>query len=206
MNSITKTPLFNFWQSGKFNISLFLLILILAALEPKAGDFLRFDRHAIEAGQWWRLISGHLVHLGWAHSFLNLTGLGLITVIFQRELSGRNDSGALLFCILCTSFGIYCFSPSMIWYVGLSGSLHGYLIYYLIKGYKVSPIISVGALSVITGKVIWEQTPWANTSSTEQLIGGAVAIDSHFYGSVAGIIIGLASLAYSTSHQKNEVT
>jgi len=191
------------WRTGKFNLGLFLIILILATLEPNASKLLRFDRHAIEAGEWWRLFSGHLVHLGWAHTLLNLTGLGLITLIFQRELSFKNDSLALFICFVGTTVGIYYFSPTMNWYVGLSGSLHGYFIYYLIKGYKISPLTTALALIVIGGKVIWEHTPLADTSSSALLIGGAVAVDSHLYGSIVGLITGLVSLFYLSpeSHQ-----
>jgi len=191
-----KSPIFTLalWRSGKFNIGLILLIVTLAVLEPKASEIFRFDRYAINAGEWWRLLSGHVVHLGWAHTFLNLTGLVLVTVIFQQELSFKKDSMAMCFCIAGTSLGMYYFSPNIIWYVGLSGALHGYLIYYLIKGYKVSPLISIVALTTIIGKVIWEQTPWGDTSSTEELIGGIVAVDSHSYGSISGIIFGLFTL------------
>ena len=198
--------LLTIWLTGKFNLGLLLVILILASLEPYAGDLLRFDRHAIADGELWRLFSGHLVHLGWAHTFLNLTGLGLITIVFQQELEFKSDCTALLFCCAGTTLGIYYLSPTMIWYVGLSGALHGYFIYYLIKGYKVSPIIAALTLIIMVGKVIWEQTPWGDTSSTEQLIGGAVAVDSHLYGSAAGIIVGFASLFWVTrrDQQSNE--
>ena len=193
-----KIPLIStaIWKTGKLNIGLFLLILLLAALEPKASEFLRYDRYAINAGEWWRLLTGHIVHLGWAHAFLNLSGLALITVIFQQEMSFKNDSIALAVCMGGTAFGIYIFSPDMIWYMGLSGALHGYLIYYLIKGYKVSPLISFIALTTIISKVLWEQSPWGDTSQTEQLIGGTVAIDSHLFGSISGIVIGLIALKF----------
>ncbi len=190
LNSVVK------WKTGTLNTGLFLLIFLLAALEPKASELLGYDRNAINAGEWWRLFTGHLVHLGWAHAFLNLSGLALTTLIFQQELSIKNDSVALVFCIAGTALGIYLFSPDLIWYVGFSGALHGYLIYYLIKGYQVSPLISLIALTAIIFKVFWEQSPWGDTAQTEHLIGGAVAIDSHFYGSISGLVIGLIALKF----------
>jgi rhomboid family GlyGly-CTERM serine protease len=178
------------WKTGRLNISLCLLMLLLAALEPHASELLRYDRYAIDAGEWWRLCTAHLVHLSWTHTLLNLSGLALTTLIFQTELSTRDDSIALAVCICGTTFGIHLFSPQLIWYVGFSGVLHGYLIYHLIKGNSGSPLPSLIAVTAVFAKVLWEQSPWGDTARTAQLIGGAVAIDSHLYGAISGLLMG----------------
>lgn len=167
-----------------------MLIIGFALVEPQASEFLRYDRQAIEVGEWWRFITGHIVHLGWEHTLLNLTGLVLITVIFLPELSFKLDVLALTICLFGTSIGLYCFSKELLWYVGFSGVLHGYFIYYLIRGYRALPLPSLLAISAIIVKVIWEQSPWGDTRYTEALIGGTVAIDAHLYGTISGLFLG----------------
>lgn len=186
--------MFGLWRNGKLNISLCMLMLVFAVLEPQASELLRYDRGAIVAGEWWRLISGHFVHLVWEHALLNLAGLVLITFIFWPELSFKFDALALIGCIIGTSIGLYGFSEELLWYVGFSGVLHGYLIYFLIKGYLVLPMPSLLAISSILIKVLWEQSPWGHTRYTEALIGGAVAIDAHLYGMISGVIVGMMLL------------
>ena len=58
------------------------LIIAIALLLEVAGDsataLLRYDREVIGNGELWRLLTGHLVHLGWSHFLLNAIGLALV--------------------------------------------------------------------------------------------------------------------------------
>jgi len=51
------------------------LIALIIAFWPDSLLTLRYDRLALSIGQIWRLLTSHLVHLNWAHCFLNLFGL-----------------------------------------------------------------------------------------------------------------------------------
>ncbi|MGH8230318.1 MAG: rhomboid family intramembrane serine protease [Steroidobacteraceae bacterium] len=48
---------------------------------------LAYERAGLAQLQFWRLISAHLVHLGWQHTLLNCAGLALLWALFAREFS-----------------------------------------------------------------------------------------------------------------------
>ncbi len=167
-------------------------VLCLALFEPKSSELLAFDRVALQQGQWWRWITGHWVHLNLKHALLNLGGLGLIALIFIQELEWLPDTLAFFACCILVSAGLWWFSDRDV-YVGLSGVLHGLMIYYLIRTYSVTPKISLLGLFGVSAKVLWEQTRWSDTASTALLIGGPVAVEAHLFGLCAGIFVGLLS-------------
>ena len=81
------------------------MVLVLAALlvllAPLLGGApartaLRYDRPAIAAGQWWRLLSAHLVHLDAHHALLNAFGAALMWALFARDYAARQWLGILL--------------------------------------------------------------------------------------------------------------
>ena len=47
---------------------------------------LRYERAAIAAGELWRGISAHLVHLGFTHTLLNLAGFVLVIWLFRTDI------------------------------------------------------------------------------------------------------------------------
>src|SRR3954447_25325534 len=65
-----------------------MLLLLATGLggEPLRG-LLSYDRAAITAGQWWRLLTGNFVHLGWYHWFLNELGLVVLVLLCPERLS-----------------------------------------------------------------------------------------------------------------------
>ena len=188
--------------SGWFNLSILLIILLTQALEPISGDFLGFRREEISNGEFWRLFTGQLVHTNLNHALLNGSGLLLIMLSFQYEQNYKFDIPCFLLCALFVGLGIYFFVPTIGWYKGLSGILHGYFIYYLFASIRSTPKMAIAALIVITGKVVWEQTPFADLSSTEDLIESRIAIESHLSGAIAGYIFGII---YFFQLQKKEV-
>src|SRR5690606_30285485 len=52
-----------------------LLAVLIQAADSAVAELLRYEREAIFAGQLWRLLTGHLVHLSWTHLLLNILGL-----------------------------------------------------------------------------------------------------------------------------------
>src|SRR6266436_3351375 len=65
-------------------------VLILPVVTGEAGrEALRYDRVALAAGQWWRLLSAHIVHLDLDHAVLNSLGLVLMWALFARDYRPR---------------------------------------------------------------------------------------------------------------------
>ena len=74
------------------------------------------------AAELWRLLSGHFVHLGWAHCLLNAGGLLALAAILPAPL--RSGAAALL---LGGAIGIALFAalPDLQRYAGFSGINYG---------------------------------------------------------------------------------
>lgn len=147
---------------------------------------LRFGRSEIlESGQWWRVLTGNLVHLGYPHLLLNLAGLLLITLLLAHALSVRQWAFTGLCSMLGVGFGLLIFDPQLSWYVGLSGALYGLLLGGAIAEFRNhKPIACLIAVYTI-GKIVWEQI-YGAVESSEAITGGSVIVNAHLYGMVAG--------------------
>ena len=101
------------------------LLWALCAAGPQWTGVLRFERGAILAGQWWRLVTGHWVHLGAHHLLLDSAGLVLLWALYARSLR----PGSWLLVLVCATAaidaGLWWAEPRLEWYLGISGLLHG---------------------------------------------------------------------------------
>ena len=59
-------------------VALLAVCLLLGLGGDEVRDLLRYERDAIHGGEYWRLVSGHLVHLGFGHLWPNLVALAII--------------------------------------------------------------------------------------------------------------------------------
>ncbi len=175
-----------------------LLAIIFQCLPELWQDTLRYDRN--HPNQLWRFLTGQILHLGWVHLLMNLAGLILITALFMPEWSTRNYLIAFLISGLIMSIGIHLFSPHLIWYVGLSGILHGLLAAGAVYSYRTQRSFAVGLLIVVIAKITWEQIS-GNSIGTEQLIGGKVAYDAHLFGFIGGLAGAFLYLLMNRSKQ-----
>ena len=143
-----------------------------------------FDRGLIEQGEVWRLLSGHITHLGWSHFWLNMLGVLMVMLFFGSYQSNTYWLGAMVFIALFCSAGLML-DMQLNRYVGFSGILHGLFIIgarYEMQRYKWSGIV---LLVLIVAKLIWEQVFGAMPGS-EEMAGGRVAVNAHLYGAIAG--------------------
>lgn len=164
-----------------------LLALLVALWGNDAKDALRYDRLAIVSGQWWRVFSAHLAHLGWPHLWMNLAGLGLVWILVGNSLSWGRWILVILLSCLGVGIGLLAFNPELRWYVGLSGVLHGLLCAGSLMAIRQGDRHSWLILVLVWGKLIWEQVAGPLPGS-ESSAGGAVIVDAHFYGAIAGTL------------------
>lgn len=173
------------------------LILLVGGLFAALGDsgqaWLRYEREAIAAGQIWRLLSGHLVHLGWGHYLLNAAGVALVWLLVGRAFTPVQWSAVFLGTVMGIDLGFWVLNPGLTWYVGASGVLHGLLVAGLIAGFRASRLESGLLLVAIGAKLGYEQLAGPLPGS-ESAAGGPVVVDAHFYGAVAGAVVACALL------------
>ncbi|HZF26985.1 MAG TPA: rhombosortase [Steroidobacteraceae bacterium] len=165
--------------------------MLLATIES-TGDagrlLLRYQRDAIFAGEWWRLLTGHLVHLGWAHLALNLMGLALMWALFAGDYAPRQWLIILAGSVVAIDVGFLVFNPDLAWYVGLSGVLHGVMLAGTIAHWRRrEPDAWLLALFLVA-KLVYEQTLGVMPFSAKSA-GGPVVVDAHLYGAIGALVV-----------------
>ena len=147
---------------------------------------LKYDRLAIAGGEFWRLISGHFVHLGLQHLLLNLAGLVLVWLLVGRQYTMQQWVLVTVISLVVINAGFWWLDPDLIWYVGLSGLLHGLLIAGAVVAFPSTPAESIIICVAVTAKLIYEQVSGPLPGS-EATAGGAVVTKAHLFGAVGGL-------------------
>jgi rhomboid family GlyGly-CTERM serine protease len=173
-----------------------ILALALASLAMQlAGDggrlWGRYDGDLIAQGEYWRLVTGHVVHLGWGHLWPNLTALVLIGALFEDLF----DAGTWLLLAAAAAgsidIGLLLFERDVDWYVGLSGVLHGFAaagaLTALLRGQSIGWLLAIG----VAAKLTWEQIA-GPVPFTAAAVGGPVVVASHLWGSAGGLLAAAA--------------
>jgi rhomboid family GlyGly-CTERM serine protease len=181
-------------QSSKYSVWLLPgVIVAVAALLAVTGDWgrdlLRYDRVAISEGELWRLLSGHIVHLGWSHFFLNGIGLLLIFYLVESRFTILQWLIIALVAIAAIDIGFWIWQPQLIWYVGLSGLLHGFLAAGAVDGIRTGQIDYRLIAAFLLVKLAYEQL-LGPLPGSEGTTGGIVVVAAHLYGAIGGALIG----------------
>src|SRR3984885_4559292 len=170
-----------------------LTLLIIQSGGAAAQLALRYDRDFLAAGQWWRLLTAHVVHLGYEHAVLDVAGLALMWALFARDYSLRGWLLILALSVAGIDAGLWLLSSTTQWYVGSSGVLHGVLAAGTCAHLRRrEPDGWVLALFLV-GKLVYEQVQGALPLTA----GGAVIVDAHLYGAVAGSVAVLLLRAFT---------
>lgn len=178
-----------------------LVIALLATILEGFGDparrLLSFDRAGLASWEWWRLLSGHFVHLGWYHLALNLLGLLALQVLCPKLLRAREWISRVVWLALTVSVALYVAAPAIENYVGFSGVLHGLFVLGLVPMAREGDRVALVCLLYLAGKIVWEQVMGAPVSD-EHAIGGHVVTLAHLFGTLAALVYGFAFGTFRT--------
>jgi rhomboid family GlyGly-CTERM serine protease len=166
--------------------ALSLLMLLLTVFDAYLFPSLSLEADKITADEYWRLLTGNLVHFGWAHTLMNVAAFLLCSFTFFNDVSVKNYSLLLLWCCLGVGCGVFLFSPEYSPYAGLSGAIHGLIVAGLLQTRAFPLWIKVGGLILLAGKLIQENLPGYQATDVQELIPVAIAVESHVYGAIAG--------------------
>jgi rhomboid family GlyGly-CTERM serine protease len=165
-------------------------ILLLPVMTGEAGrEALRYDRAALAAGQGWRLLTAHFVHLDFDHAALNSLGLVLMWALFARDYRPLHWLAVLVGSMAAIDAGLWLRDSTVAWYVGSSGALHGIMaagtLAHLRRGDLDGWILAV----FVVLKLAYEQSAGA-LPFTDSHAG--VVVDAHLFGTLGGV--GIAAL------------
>lgn len=178
-----------FWSSLRVRaiVPWLALAVLVAAVQavPDSVVWMRYDRTAIGAGEWWRIVSSNFIHLGWGHLVLNVAGLLAIGWLFAEDYTRWQWAFVLLVCSVTSSVGLYLWNPEIEWCVGLSGALHGLFAAGALAWVRDGDRMGFGLLAGLGAKLGYEQFLGAMPFS-EGVVGGSVVTDAHLYGALGG--------------------
>ncbi|MBO9642053.1 MAG: rhombosortase [Pseudacidovorax sp.] len=172
------------------------LVLALQAGGEPVYEALRYERAAVLGGQYWRLLSAHAVHLGWAHCLMNVGGLALCAALAAGMLSWRDWVSALVALTLGVALLLVVASPGATNYAGLSGVLYGLFVWVLVpRAWRGERFARIG-LAVVIARLGWQfiQPP---SDAPGSWIGGEVMVEAHLYGALCALALCLGQGAWS---------
>ena len=179
------------YQYHASHIIWFLLFLISCTLQAFGWvDNWRFNRNMVEQGDVWLLLSGHIVHLNWSHWLLNMAGLAIVAFFFSSHATLKQWLLVVLVSAVIISAGIWWWMPDIIYYVGLSGVIHGLFLYGALREIRFYPVSGYVLTAVVIAKLSWEFFYGALPGS-EDMAGGRVLTEAHLLGAIGGILVWL---------------
>lgn len=159
------------------------LILGVSATGEWGREALSYQRSAVGAYQWWRLLSAHLVHLSWEHALLNIAALVLLWSLFARDFSPWRWLWIATLSIAVIDAGLWYLRPGVQWYLGASGVLHGVLAAGACAMYRRGEGTGAALLLVLVVKLIYEQQ-----SGSSLFLGNVPLVaDAHLFGTLGGL-------------------
>lgn len=174
---------------GAWLVGLLVATLVLLSLGKDTARMLfRYDRMAIlDAGEYWRLLTGHLVHDSGRHLALNLAGVTCLVVLFPRHYSVGNWLLIAAASVIAIDAGLVWNEPQVAWYVGLSGVLHGVLAAGAIAWWRFeSKALALGLTAVVVAKLAWDLSQGGLPLSGDM----TVIVAAHLYGALGGAFVG----------------
>lgn len=172
---------------------LVVICTLLASLIPTLGSFLELDFQLASAGQWWRMITGHLTHFGGQHLFWDL--LMFMVLASLCEMQNRRSFAVLLALMgMVVSGTVFFCCNDVACYRGLSGIDTGLFVWFVGDQYRLCrksgdhriAIFWGSMMTLLLGKLIFEMF-------TGQLLfvrveGFKPLVESHVSGGFAGLL------------------
>jgi rhomboid family GlyGly-CTERM serine protease len=177
---------------GRYGLAL-LAICALLLLPELTGEWgraaLRYERGALAAGEWWRLITAHLVHLDFEHAVLNSLGLVLMWSLFARDYRPGQWLVIIAATLAVIDAGLWFRDIHVDWYVGASGALHGLMAAGTLAHVRRGDLDGWILAIFIILKLFYEQ--WSGALPFNQS-GVPVVVNAHLYGALGGLAAALA--------------
>lgn len=157
---------------------------------PPATPKLAFIRPAILSGEWWRLLTGHFIHLNFHHALSDSAGLLIMGFYFRQDFSLRDWVLLIVLASVGISAGLWWWHPELVAYVGFSGVLHALLFAGILRSWSAMPMINGVVMALMLARLCYEQSSWYDPAYMMGWLHGLIAPEAHLYGAVIGLCFG----------------
>lgn len=168
-------------------VILIALMVTLNLLEPLTTEHLGLFPALVHDGEWWRIVTGQLLHTNINHLYLNISGVLLVWALHGEYYTVKQYLFVVTSCLFLVGLLLMVFA-NYTHYAGLSGILHSLLIYGaivdIIKKDKTGWLLLAG----VVAKVCYENI-FGASEQTANLIGAAVATEAHLIGVFVGATV-----------------
>lgn len=178
------------------------LASVAASQVPGLGDLLLYDRVAIQQGELWRLLSGHLVHFTTSHLLMDGVVFAIAGALIERQ---RGAQVALLYLAmaLVIGIGLWVLEPGLARFGGLSGLGYGALCYWAMNAADGRSRFTVLPALMLIGLLLKISIDFRWPSALPSLMGPQpfVAVPlSH----LIGVLTAIALYVTTTKENHNE--
>jgi rhomboid family GlyGly-CTERM serine protease len=207
-------PLFRIGAGERAALAGALALLLLQALVqrwPPIGAALEY-RRALVMDQPWRLVTGHLIHVGWLHALVNLAAWWLIARLIAGDLDPLEQLLVLVAAAIAISLALAAWYPQVTWYRGLSGALHALFVAGAVAALVCAAAKGVRSLNVASDATLRDLTPklalplalvagaWLKVAFEVRggaplevaWLGAPVVTQAHLVGAAFGTLAGIA--------------
>lgn len=207
MKILTVTPEFvEHWETRFratwLTLGISVVMIALQLFPPEIRGWLAFERSAVEAGQYWRLLTAMLIHTNAFHLMLNLVAWWVIGYFSVTALRRWRLVVVTLLCGLGSNLGVFLVYPNITRFVGLSGALHGVLIYALLREWQQNRGLMTLILAGTIAKIVSEQITGGNPYVAKE-IGARILIEGHLTGAISGLVLALITLVVTAATKRD---
>jgi rhomboid family GlyGly-CTERM serine protease len=172
-------------------LPLVVICCLLAVAPHDVTDLLAYDREAIQAGQFWRCWTGHLVHFSGTHATLDIAVLFIVSRISERELGTLPIGLAFFLGAPLISLGLLLIAPDLRLYQGASGistligAASGTALWHTAP--RLRGILGFLGITILLKTILDANGELPELSSVP--VGVRVAWQAHMIGGVLGVLL-----------------
>jgi rhomboid family GlyGly-CTERM serine protease len=165
------------------------LLIGLAAGGAGVREALRWERTGLAAGEAWRLLTGHLVHLDLTHALLNAAGLLLVAALWRGVFRPLQWGVIVVAAVVTIDSGLWFLDSGLDWYVGASGVLHAAMAAGIAREAAGGDRLALALAAAGLAKLAAES--WGLGPGSGVIESSLVVTSAHRYGAATGALLGL---------------